>query len=82
MVFGAWNEISGRNVSGKTVRVDFGVDSEVGNIPYLQLIIHDGEQDYAIHERSLGFRWFFTFLLFTQFRASRKSERGTIFLFD
>lgn len=82
VVFSAWNEISGRNVSGKTVRVICSVDSEAGNIPYLQLMIHDGEQDYAIHERSLGFRWFFTFLMFTQFRASRKSEQGTIFLFD
>ena len=82
VVFEAWNEISGKSVAGKTVRVVWSVDAEAKNIPFLKLYIHDGEDDFAIHERSLGFRWFFTFLLFTQFRASRKSERGTIFLFD
>lgn len=33
-------------------------------------------------DRSLGFRWFFCFLLFTQFRAQRRSSHGTLFLFD
>lgn len=81
-VFGAWNEIFDHGIKGKSVQVDWGVDSENGNIPYLQLEIFDGEHPYAIHERSLGFRWFFTFLLFTQFRKSRTSGQGTIFLFD
>ncbi|MBD3762520.1 AAA family ATPase [Rhizorhabdus sp.] len=81
-VFDAWNEIFHHGVSGKSVKIEWGVDSQQGNIPYLQLSIFDGEHDYAVHERSLGFRWFFTFLLFTQFRRNRSNERGTIFLFD
>jgi predicted ATPase len=81
-VFGAWNQIFDHGIVGKSVQIDWGVDSENGNIPYLQLEIFDGEHPYAIHERSLGFRWFFTFLLFTQFRKSRVSRQGTIFLFD
>ena len=81
-VFGAWNEIFEHGISDKSVRIEWGVDAEKGNVPYLQLLIYDGEQSYAVHERSLGFRWFFTFLLFTQFRKSRRGERSTIFLFD
>lgn len=81
-VFGAWNEIFDHGVQGKSVRLEWSVDTEQGNIPYVQLMVYDGEQNYAIHERSLGFRWFFTFLLFTQFRRSRVNEQGTIFLFD
>jgi ABC-type Na+ transport system ATPase subunit NatA len=81
-VFGAWNEIFDHGVQGKSVRLEWSVDTEQGNIPYVQLMVYDGEQNYAIHERSLGFRWFFTFLLFTQFRKSRVNEQGTIFLFD
>jgi len=81
-VFDAWNEIFDHKISGKSVQVDWGVDAEKDNIPFLQLGIFDGEHTYSIHERSLGFRWFFTFLLFTQFRKSRSNQRGTIFLFD
>ncbi|HEY0626584.1 MAG TPA: AAA family ATPase [Allosphingosinicella sp.] len=81
-VFSAWNRIFEQAVQDKSVKIDWDIDPERGNIPYLQLLIHDGEHDYSLHQRSLGFRWFFTFLLFTQFRRSRSNERGTIFLFD
>lgn len=81
-VFTAWNQIFDHNVTNKQVRIDWSLDTERNNAPFLSLQIYDGEQNYAIHERSLGFRWFFTFLLFTQFRKSRKGERATIFLFD
>jgi len=81
-VFGAWNDIFEQGISEKSVRIEWGIDAEKGNAPFLQLLIYDGEQSYSVHERSLGFRWFFTFLLFTQFRKSRRGERSTIFLFD
>lgn len=81
-VFTAWNEIFDQKVSDKSVKIDWDIDPERNNIPYLQMMIHDGEHDYSLHQRSLGFRWFFTFLLFTQFRGSRSSEKGTVFLFD
>ncbi len=45
--------------------------------------LKDGQDNYYIRERSLGFRWFFTFLLFTQFRLCRDDSRyNLIFLFD
>ena len=49
-------------------------------MPYVSLYVTDGESRYAISERSLGFRWFFSFLLFTAFKKSK--NRSTFFLFD
>ena len=37
---------------------------------------------YPIIERSLGFRWFFCFMLFTQFRQYRRVRGNALFLFD
>lgn len=44
--------------------------------------LKDGDDTYFIRERSLGFRWFFTFLLLTRFRISRSTGRPPVFLFD
>jgi len=50
---------------------------------YVEMKLKDGEDSYYIRERSLGFQWFFTFLIFTQFRVHRlNSEGNLIFLFD
>jgi predicted ATP-dependent endonuclease of OLD family len=49
---------------------------------YLQFKIKEGAS-FDINEMSLGFRWFFGFLLFTEFRKKRKGEDGEyLFLFD
>src|SRR5688572_27665319 len=49
---------------------------------YLEIKLKDRDDEYFIRERSLGFRWFFTFLLFTQFRTFRDGTKKLIFLFD
>jgi 5S rRNA maturation endonuclease (ribonuclease M5) len=50
---------------------------------YIELKMKDSDDIYYIRERSLGFRWFFTFLLFTQFRVQRAlAKKNQIFLFD
>lgn len=50
---------------------------------YIELKLRDGEDSFYIHERSLGFRWFFTFIIFTQFRVRRiDSGAKPLFLFD
>jgi predicted ATP-dependent endonuclease of OLD family len=50
---------------------------------YVELKLKHGEDNFKIRERSLGFRWIFTFLLFTQFRVCRnQGNKGLIFLFD
>jgi len=49
----------------------------------LELKIKQGSDSYSINDRSLGFRWFFSFLIFTAFRKSRSSDPGeTLFLLD
>ena len=82
VIFGAWGEILGRVVTDKRVQVGWFIDSEKDNAPYLEVSIIDGQSKYSLSERSLGFRWFFSFLLFTQFRKGRPTDDATIFLFD
>lgn len=49
---------------------------------FVSIRLKDGVDSYSIRERSLGFRWFFTFLLLTQFRITRFSGPAPVFLFD
>ena len=50
---------------------------------FIELKIRQGSDDYSINDRSLGFRWFFSFLIFTAFRKSRIDDPGeTLFLLD
>lgn len=80
IVFGAWNEIFSKSLIETKVQISNGVDKKGS---YLQFDIETRDGIYKINERSLGFRWFFTFLLFTQFRPFRKdSAQNIIFLFD
>lgn len=95
VVLGKWNEIFGEDASGKEVVVDFGLEEgrrynrdsqsyeSVDNHDiYVWFEIKDGSRRFKVNDRSLGFRWFFAFLLFTQFRASGNSRRPILFLFD
>lgn len=81
VVFGKWNEIFDRKVSNKRVEIEWQLDTDSG-VPFAEFKIYDGQSNYKLSERSLGFRWFFGFLLFTQFRQIRNKKRQTIFLFD
>jgi predicted ATPase len=94
-VFGKWNKIFGEEVSGKELVIEFDVEegrklstdkktwlpAEAHDI-YVWFEIKDGTRRFRVNDRSLGFRWFFAFLLFTQFRVARKSGRSVLFLFD
>jgi energy-coupling factor transporter ATP-binding protein EcfA2 len=85
VVFEKWNEIFRDKLSRKEIIIEWHpeVDDQGTKNVFVQFFIKDGVTKYAISERSLGFRWFFCFLLFTQFRASRRvHDRGTIFIFD
>ncbi len=67
--------------------VDISYDSEEDNNGderyFVELRIKQGPDNYSINDRSLGFRWFFSFLIFTAFRKSRSSDPGeTLFLLD
>lgn len=80
VIFGSWNEMFRRTAKGKRIDVDWSLDHTKKNAIYLQVSIIDGGAKFSLAERSLGFRWFFSFLLFTQFRSKRNGS--TIFLFD
>jgi len=79
VIFKSWNRIFGKQINGKEIVLIHGSD-DMG--PYLEFNIRDTIDTYRVHERSLGFRWFFVFLLFTQFRMSHKSRKNVFLLLD
>lgn len=95
LVFSKWNEVFGEKFGSKTIAIDIqyekgkaivhddGSEEEPNtHDAYIRFRIKDGANIYSVEDRSLGFRWFFSFLLFTQFRIHREKQRPTIFLFD
>lgn len=95
LVFSRWNEVFGENSGGKQITIDLqyekgkmvenddGTEEEPDiHDAYIRFRLKDGSNLYSVEDRSLGFRWFFSFLLFTQFRIHRENQRPTIFLFD
>lgn len=80
-VFENWNRIFKHRAGNREIVVNYDQD-EQGKW-YLQLRLKDGSELYTISERSLGFRWFFAFLLLTQYRGFRKNApKNVLFLFD
>lgn len=79
-VFQNWDRIFKRKAGSKEIQVAVGQD-EGGY--YLQLRVRDSNEIYSISERSLGFRWFFAFLLLTQYRGFRQNATTEVlFLLD
>jgi len=79
VIFEKWNQIFNKQISGTEIILLHGKD-ETG--PYLEFNIKDDVDTYRIVERSLGFRWFFVYILLTQFRSFRKQHKNVFFLFD
>lgn len=80
VVFSAWDEIFKRQIKETEVLIQCSSDDKG---IYLEFQIESVDGIYQINERSLGFRWFFTFILLTQFRPFRKdSPKNVMFLFD
>lgn len=96
LVFGRWNKIFGENTRGKEVVITFeivegettdshGVKTKTeAHDVVIKFQIRDGTRRFNVNDRSLGFRWFFSFMLFTQFRVARSQSgsRPLLFLFD
>lgn len=81
VIFDAWSKVFKREIKGTEVKIKYDIDDN--KKVYLEFEIESTDGIYSINERSLGFRWFFIFLLFTQFRPFRKnSPKNIIFLFD
>ena len=95
VVYKKWNEIFGEKIGSKEIIIDWDVDqgkkydfdsksmidTNEHDI-YVEFQVKDGPDRFSIGTRSLGFRWFFSFLLFTQFRANRNSDKPIVFLLD
>ena len=79
-VIGSWSRVFSRPSGAKSILIDWNIDTQKSDLPYLTFSVSDGESRYSVSERSLGFRWFFSFLLFTTFKQA--SNRPTLFLFD
>lgn len=83
-VLDSWSRIFGGHPGDREIRLKLGVDKHASGEPrvYVQFTVRDGTQTYDIEERSTGFRWFFSFLLFTLYRARSSSNQCTLFLLD
>lgn len=79
VIFQKWNQIFNKQLSEKEIILLTGKD-ESGT--FLEFNIKDDVDTYRISERSLGFRWFFVYILLTQFRTYRKENKNAFFLFD
>lgn len=79
VIFEKWNQIFNKNISKKEIILLTGKDEDG---TYIEFNIKDDVDTYRIAERSLGFRWFFVYILLTQFRTYRKENKNALFLFD
>ncbi|MDD2681066.1 MAG: AAA family ATPase [Patescibacteria group bacterium] len=80
----SWEEIFRKTEIKREITIKDGIEGDPGDERYfLEIKLKQGSQKYAIEELSLGFRWFFAFLLFTEFRKHRIKDKGEIlFLLD
>ena len=81
-VFQTWGKVSKVNIRGKEITFGDSVKHDAEGY-FLELKVKEGAKTYSVQERSLGFRWYFAFLLFTQFRKFRNGDpKNTLFLLD
>ena len=87
-VVSAWSEIFDKgDIDRKRVKIELvarPVGSDPANEPVaIEFWLEDSDGAFAIRERSLGFRWFFVYLLITTYRGQKRSkESDMVFLFD
>jgi len=80
-IFSAWDKMFHQRMTQKRVVISCEQDDK--NKYYINFRLEDNDGFYQIRERSLGFRWFFVFLLLTHYRARRKrGSSDVLFLFD
>jgi len=82
VIFQSWNQIFRNKVTDKEVVTRVDRDAQHG--VFIEFSVKDRVDTYKIGERSLGFRWFFVYLLLTQFRSSSEdhNRKNVIFLLD
>ncbi|OBJ07407.1 hypothetical protein A5624_22530 [Mycobacterium sp. 1482292.6] len=82
-IIDGWNSIFRHTSNAQEVAITADLDTDLPDSPpYLELKIKGPEGIYDLSERSLGFRWFFMFLLMTSFHGDPASNRKALFLLD
>jgi AAA domain, putative AbiEii toxin, Type IV TA system len=79
-VFEAWNRIFGRAPVEHAVQLDVEHIPELG--VFLEMKIRTPDGYYELSERSLGFRWFFMYLLLTSFNIPMGLSSKPLILLD
>ena len=77
----SWGSIVPNSLSSLNIQIKSGTNEKGA---YLEFFINDDSGLYSINQRSLGFRWFFVFLLLTHYRKYNKNSvnNNILFLFD
>ena len=76
-----WKELfieTGKNLNFERIRLNCTSDGDFLNISFD--VITTNHRSFGIDERSKGCKWFFSFLLFTEFRKNR--TKNILFLLD
>lgn len=85
-VFSSWGTLFNSTETSAKIELTFDVSKDEKNKEedfYVEIRIEKGTDSFYISERSVGFRWFFSFLFFILFRKNRKTDLGeTLFLLD
>lgn len=82
-VVAQWNEMfGGSDLVGKRIFFEVAANDPAPGSVSGRFLLEDGSEMFSIRERSLGFRWFFVFLLLTTYRARRSGEAGIVYLLD
>lgn len=77
----AWKDLfkdGGKKLNFKEIRLVPNPHESVLEVSFA--VITDGDDKFSINERSKGCKWFFSFLLFTEFRKNR--SKNILFLLD
>lgn len=85
-VFSSWGKLFSSTDTTAKIELNFDVAKVVNRKDqdfYVEIRIEEHSDSFYISERSVGFRWFFSFLFFILFRKNRKTDLGeTLFLLD
>lgn len=79
-IFEGWNRIFSRPPTAQ--EVELTADTNAESPAFLEMKIKGPDGYYDLSERSLGFRWFFMFLLMTSFHGEVASGQKPLFLLD
>jgi hypothetical protein len=85
-VVAAWSDLfAGKDLSDRRVQIELALEErpDGDDDVFIEFWLEDADGAFGIHERSLGFRWFFVYLLLTTYRGRRSGDESDIlFLFD